>query len=114
MKKIRAGNKLHNKPDVCIYALVDPKTKIVRYIGSTNNIMARVRSHQNSCKPIKNLQFYNWLMGLYAKNLKPILWVVEVTGCMKRFEREKYYIEKYGKRKNLLNKQYNKYYYDNE
>ena len=54
-----------------IYALVDPNTNKVRYIGKTNNMKRRYNEHLNRSKDMKH-HSSRWIQSLLHKNQKPI------------------------------------------
>lgn len=53
---------------IFIYALVDPKTWDVRYVGKTNNPSVRLRDH---CKCREQYHKDRWIRSLLAHRLKP-------------------------------------------
>lgn len=65
-----------NKNNTYIYALKDPITKHVRYIGKSNNVENRLRSHIRQAKN-KNNYKNCWINSLLIKNLKPELEVLD-------------------------------------
>lgn len=60
-----------------IYALLDPVTGHVRYVGLSTRGMERPNEHLRTPKQKDRTHKTNWLRGLFAKNLKPIIRVVE-------------------------------------
>ncbi len=75
-----------------IYALCDPTTKQVRYIGYTYHPSRRLNGHiadarNKSQNPLKKA----WLLGLAAKNLKPTMRVLERTDEANVTKREEYW-----------------------
>ena len=86
-----------------IYALLDPNTLQVRYIGKSNNPKMRMYRHvydaiHDKSRTHKN----NWVRSLVHKKQRPIMQVIECCDMAVWQEREKYYIAFYGKA-NLLN-----------
>lgn len=70
-----------------IYALAEPQTALVRYIGQTKNWRNRFRQH---CSPTENLASThraNWLNSLFAAGLKPVGRILEETDDLDRAER---------------------------
>lgn len=62
-----------------VYALTEPKSGAVRYIGCSLDVIARVRSHFseiNSCVTA-NLPKSNWIRGLLRRGLQPGCRVLE-------------------------------------
>lgn len=57
-----------------IYALMDPRTSCLRYVGKAVDVERRLKVHlHEKAKTLKN----NWLKSLKAKGLKPALEVLE-------------------------------------
>lgn len=57
-----------------VYALIDPRTKLVRYVGRSVNIGSRFTSHKSSKR---GLPVNRWCQKLKAENLNPIITVLE-------------------------------------
>jgi group I intron endonuclease len=84
-----------------IYALKDPLTDKVRYIGKSNNPKLRYYAHLSHAKKTRNKTHRDsWIISLLNQNLKPILFVIEETTDELWKERERYYISRYS---NLTN-----------
>lgn len=77
-----------------IYALKDPRTEIIRYIGKANDPSKRYSNHINQCRD-KNTHKRNWINNLRIEKLKPILEILEEVPIEKWKEYEKKYIKKY-------------------
>jgi len=59
---------------IYIYALIDPRTMEVRYIGQTNNPKERMRAHTSPHVYMKtNNRKAIWTEELKAEGLKPIM-----------------------------------------
>lgn len=60
-----------------IYHLLDPITKIVRYVGNTKNPKSRYKQHikdaEKRCKTQKQI----WIRNLKLKNLAPYMEIVK-------------------------------------
>jgi hypothetical protein len=56
-----------------IYTLTDPNTNEVRYIGKTNNLTKRLRSHVSNNQLSKLTKKNNWIVSLLRKNQLPII-----------------------------------------
>jgi len=79
-----------------IYALVDPTTDNIRYIGKTSrNPKHRYTSHISSARYNTNTYLYRWIRLLLNNNKKPLMFVVEVCDTSIVSEREIYYIDFY-------------------
>lgn len=76
-----------------VYALRDPISDEVRYIGITENIKVRFRQHLN---PSINGEHIRWISGLQAEGLIPSLKILEQ--CENEIDaraREKHWVEYY-------------------
>ncbi|MFP5210845.1 MAG: GIY-YIG nuclease family protein [Acidobacteriota bacterium] len=58
-----------------IYALIDPRDHIVRYVGQTENIMSRFQSHCTGNAPATK----TWVRELLSEGHVPILVVLETV-----------------------------------
>lgn len=77
---------------VYIYALLEPETKEVRYIGKSVNPKKRFDNHLN----IKRKQHCScWIQSLKIKGLKPIFSIIEETDKENWIKREQYWIAFY-------------------
>ena len=80
--------------NVFIYALQDPITKEVRYIGKTKNPKMRFYNHMNKRHNEKTHK-RNWIESLKSKKLKPIMIIIdEVNNDSWKFW-EKYWINQF-------------------
>lgn len=61
-----------------IYTLSDPRTKIVRYVGKTNNPVIRYAMHR--CEK-RGTHKNNWLHQLRSLGLRPVMDVIEEIDC---------------------------------
>lgn len=77
-----------------IYALKDPRTDEIRYIGKANNPDERYHNHLVQCRD-KNTHKRNWINKLKEEGLKPILEVLEEVPINQWKDCEKRYIKKY-------------------
>lgn len=59
---------------IYIYALIDPVTDRIRYIGKTDNPKRRFREH---CKDKSRVHRSAWIKGLTSKGLEPIMEILE-------------------------------------
>lgn len=62
-----------------IYALRDPDTDQIRYIGRSKNVYARYQGHLCRCK-VTNFPSSIWIAGLLKENKKPVLELLEEHG----------------------------------
>lgn len=77
-----------------IYALIDPRTNKVRYVGITNDVYARFRQHLH-CDG-NNLEKDAWIKELKSSQLMLIMRTLEVVDdIVKARGREKYWIQHY-------------------
>lgn len=76
-----------------IYALLDPETNEIRYIGKTDNPSERLKNHLNEQGKWHRI---NWIKSLKKRGLKPIMQIIEeVVEGTNWEEREKYWIAYY-------------------
>lgn len=61
------ARKLAHDPPLYIYALVDPRTQAIRYIGRTNNLKLRLQGHR--IQPSRKVGA--WIQELQQNGLKP-------------------------------------------
>ena len=83
-----------------IYSLIDPRTKEIRYIGSTTTPKARLTQHLSESNNIKK---FNWIQSLLSENLKPILNIIECVNVSNLIEREQYWANYYKELSSLFN-----------
>ena len=75
---------------VYIYALIDPETQEIRYIGKSVHPEARLQSH---CNEKSNCHRSHWLQSLKQKGLKPSMMIIqEIIGDWPWQEAERYWI----------------------
>lgn len=60
-----------------IYALVDPRTLQIRYVGKANDVNKRLQRHYSDAKT-RNTPVYTWLRKLAREGLRPILTTLAV------------------------------------
>jgi hypothetical protein len=78
---------------VYIYALCDPETHAVRYVGFTSKTLEeRLRGH---LKERKTCHRKNWIKSVVARGLKPEISVIEEFFDANWQERERYWIAYY-------------------
>lgn len=87
-----------------IYALIDPDTKEIRYIGSSVNPKARFSVHCNNRSNMKHAgRKANWVYGLYEQGKRPLWAILEKVKFEDRVKAEQKYISVYGKVFDLFN-----------
>lgn len=74
---------------VYIYALIDPETDEIRYIGKTIRPQERFRAH---LRDTGNSHKANWIKQLRERQLKPIMYVLEETTIEVWEAREQHWI----------------------
>lgn len=80
---------------IYIYTLTDPQTKTIRYIGKTNNLKNRLKTHICEAKKGKTHK-NNWINLLTTNNLKPIIEILDIVNETDNWEIvEKYWISQF-------------------
>lgn len=77
-----------------IYGLIDPNTKIIRYIGKSDCPKTRLSNHIQTSKK-SNTHKSNWIKSLLKDKKKPEIIILEEVDNDIWEEREKYWIKKY-------------------
>jgi hypothetical protein len=80
---------------VYIYALVDPVTSLVRYIGKSKNPLFRYTQH---CYAYDNNDKDNWILLLKSRGLKPEMKIIDKVPTELAHEKEAFYINDYAKK----------------
>lgn len=62
---------------IVIYALIDPRTEQVRYVGQTVDLGTRTRTHFDIRHVGHNLELYQWVYDLHQRGLQPRVEVLE-------------------------------------
>lgn len=88
--------------EIYIYALIDPITQFIRYIGKTNNLKRRYTKHLTTSKTSK-IHSSLWIKSLLNKNEKPIMKLIEIVNTNNWQEREIYWIKYYRTQFDLTN-----------
>lgn len=76
---------------VYIYALIDPITLEVRYIGRTKDLKKRYWGHLTPSSQYKSHKC-NWFKSLKKVNLKPIMQIIDIVSLEECLNKEIYYI----------------------
>lgn len=84
-----------------IYTLTDPRDNLVKYVGCTTNVKRRMWSHQSVRYTNPNSK---WAIGLVEKGLYPIIDLIDVVPFEDHVYWERFYIQEFRKKFNLLNK----------
>ena len=56
---------------ICIYGLVDPKTRKIRYIGQTSNLKYRLWRHMRDAKAGSHLYVHKWIRKVLESDNEP-------------------------------------------
>jgi len=80
-----------------IYALADPETDEVRYVGKADCVKERYASHLREAKTGKQSHKCNWIRQVIVKKQKPKLIVLEKVSQEDWKKAEIYYIEEFRK-----------------
>lgn len=86
---------------VSIYALKDPRSDVIRYIGKTRNVDRRYREHCFYGSP--NRRMREWIVELSTEGLLPVICVLEITTLANAEERERHWIGQVKQTGQLLN-----------
>lgn len=78
-----------------IYALLDPTTNELRYIGLSKRINIRYKEHCKNTITKKGTHLFHWLKKLLNNNKFPILKILEECSIEKLAQQEKYWIKFY-------------------
>lgn len=86
MKTEQAGKKPATPNQVAIYALCDPRTGGMRYIGKANNPDARLKSHLRDARK-RTTPVYRWINKLLREGVSPSMVVLAWTHDWRAEER---------------------------
>jgi len=83
--------------NVLIYALKDPDTLEIRYVGKTvRSLSRRLGNHIANAKGNKhNVHLSNWILKLLRQGKRPIIELIENCSYLNWQEREQYWISHY-------------------
>lgn len=80
---------------IYIYTLTDPQNKAIRYVGKTNNLKNRLKTHISEAEKVKTHK-NNWIKSLTINNLKPIIEILDIVYENDNWEIiEKYWISQF-------------------
>lgn len=74
---------------LCIYALIDPRSNDIKYIGVTSDPRQRLKSHLSE---VGNIRKRRWIRELANEGLKPSMKIIEVVQSTE-IQREVYWIK---------------------
>lgn len=80
---------------VFIYVLIDPRTRVVRYVGKARDIRVRLNSHLSQKSLATPTHKNRWIKSLLALGLKPEIQAIEIVSETDWEERERYHIARY-------------------
>jgi hypothetical protein len=86
-----------------IYALVDPNTKALRYVGCTQNIKVRITNHISTAKHYPQSDKDLWIKQLLNQHQKPIVEILAITDFRYGLELERNITRFYALRYDLFN-----------
>ena len=86
---------INDSTNWCIYALVDPFTSQVRYIGFTTNVDCRLSRHINDAESGVASHKCHWIRSVLSKGSEPLLRVLEEGSGSSWKDSEKYWIKFY-------------------
>ena len=92
---------------VYIYAIVDPRTNNVRYIGQSKTPVIRMAYHMSTWWAAGYIHRSPWMAELEAAGLKPIQCILEIVPAMLGEYMEKRWIEHYAGIGPLFNHRHN-------
>ena len=81
--------------EIYIYALKDPITQQIKYVGKSKSIRRRLQSHIDYARKTDRKRRYvsDWILSLLRKNLRPEISILEITTEKLWCDREKYWIK---------------------
>jgi hypothetical protein len=86
---------MHRQSDyVFIYALIDPETDQIRYIGKAKDVIVRFKGHIRDAHRRRS-KVYAWINGLLACGSAPIVASLDKVAESEWQDAEKFYIQEY-------------------
>lgn len=86
---------MKKETEVFIYALLDPRTAKIRYIGKTNNINRRYSQHLRARTDQKMTPVKAWIQSLIKQGLKPNMMVIDSCDESRWANLEREYIKRF-------------------
>jgi len=86
--------------DIFIYALIDPRTGRPFYVGKTNNIKVRLKSHRTG-RGNTRCAFY--IRGIRSEGLRPEIKILETCSDLEWEEKEREWISKMNQKYDIVN-----------
>jgi len=83
------------KTHTFIYALIDPESREVHYIGKADDMKARLRNHLHKSALEIRCRRTSWIKGLLKQGKKPLMVMLEEVGQEHWKQRECYWIAFY-------------------
>jgi hypothetical protein len=83
------------KTEVFIYALMDPRTAKIRYIGKTNNLNRRYSQHLKGRDDQKMTPARAWIKSLVNQGLKPNMMLIDSCAEDQWHDLERHYIKRF-------------------
>lgn len=77
---------------ITIYALCEPGTAIVRYVGKSNDAPKRYHLHLSSARKGNKTPVGQWIRGLLSNSQRPALITLEEVPFNKFQDRERHWI----------------------
>jgi hypothetical protein len=90
MEILRAKSSMMRRGEF-VYALLDPDTEQIRYIGKTHNLYARYYGHIHPSKR-NHTPVTIWVRGLCAQNKQPLLAILEHVDRSHGIQEEHFWI----------------------
>lgn len=78
-----------------VYGLLSPEDEIIMYVGSTSDVVSRLRNHIVDARKRNATNRNKWIRSLILKGLRPTLVILEECDSGERAERERYWITQY-------------------
>lgn len=104
---IRRGNIISFRPDNSfVYVLIDPLNYCPKYVGTTECLISRFKSHVSIKTKPKNKK-QEWILSLREKGLRPIIITLKECSYYERLAYEKHFYNFFSRTYDLLQKEPN-------